>query len=134
MVLSFFVWERSMYKEISLKMANGTNRTIGFLAVGSTPYRYKQLFRQDLLKDITKMINKDRTVSDDADFSVIDKLAFTMNCQAEKKDMNLQNYETFLAWVDGFETSELMDHASEIIGVYLGNKESTSDPKKEVEP
>lgn len=115
-------------------MANGTNRTIGFLAVGSTPYRYKQLFRQDLLKDITKMINKDRTVSDDADFSVIDKLAFTMNCQAEKKDMNLQNYETFLAWVDEFETSELMDHASDIIGVYLGNKESTSDPKKEVEP
>ncbi len=124
-----------MFKEIKMKMANGTEKTLGFLAVGSTPYRYKQLFKQDLLKDISKLMGKDMaSIGDDADFSVIDKLAFVMNCQAENKDLSLQNFDTFLSWVDQFETSGLFNHVAAIVGIYLGNKESTSNPKKEVEP
>lgn len=124
-----------MFKEIKFNMADGTQKTMGFLAVGSTPYRYKQLFKQDILKDITKLTNADLDgVGENADFSIIDKLAYVMNCQAEKKDMNLLNFDTFLEWVDSFETSELLNHASDIIGVYLGNKGSTSNPKKEIEP
>lgn len=87
------------------------------------------------MKDITKLLGKDmETVGEDADFSVTDKLAFIMNCQAEKKDLNCQNFDVFLDWVDQFETSELFNHISDFIGIYLGNKESTSNPKKEVEP
>lgn len=124
-----------MYKEISLKLSDGRTKEFGFLAVGSTPYRFKQLFKQDLMKEITKLLNKDfNSIGDDADFSVTDKLAFVMNCQAEKKDLNNQNFDLFLEWVDQFETSELFDHISDFIGIYLGNKESTSTPKKEVEP
>lgn len=124
-----------MYKTIKMKLADGTKKEFGFLAVGSTPYRYKQIFKQDLMRDISKLINKDLdAIGDDADFSVTDKLAFVMNCQAEKIDLNLQNNDTFLEWVDQFETAELFNHISDFIGIYLGNKGSTSNPKKEVEP
>lgn len=124
-----------MYKTIKLKMADGTEKDFGFLAVGSTPYRFKQLFKEDLMKSLTKLMNsKFDGIGDEADFSVTDKLAFVMNCQAEKKDLNLQNFDSFLEWVDQFDSSELFDHISEFIGIYLGNKESTSEPKKEVEP
>lgn len=124
-----------MFKTIKMTMADGTSKDFNFLAVGSTPYRYKQLFKQDLMKDITKLINKNLDfIGEDADFSVTDKLAFVMNCQAEKKDLNLQNFDTFIEWVEQFDASTLFEHISDFIGIYLGNKESTSEPKKEVEP
>lgn len=116
-------------------MADDTTKDFGFLAVGTTPYRYKQIFGKELMVDISHLINKDmESISENADFSVSDKLAFIMNCQAEKKDMNCQNFDTFLEWVEQFDASDLFNHMSEFIGIYLGNKESTSKPKKEVEP
>lgn len=124
-----------MFKTIEMKMADGSKQNFDFLAVGSTPYRYKQLFRQDLMLEITKLANSDfSAIGENADFSVSDKLAYVMNCQAEHKDMNKLNFDSFLDWVDQFETSELFNHISDIIGIYIGNKESTSEPKKEVEP
>lgn len=124
-----------MFKTMTLKLADGNEKEFGFLAVGSTPYRYKQLFKQDLMLEITKFVNSDFDgIGANADFSVVEKLAFVMNCQSEKKDLNCQNFDTFLEWVDQFETSELFDHITDILGIYLGNKESTSEPKKEDEP
>lgn len=124
-----------MFKTITMLMADDTKKEFGFLAVGTTPYRYKQIFGKDLMLDITKLVNKDfDSVGADADFSVSDKLAFVMNCHAEKKDLNCQNFDSFLEWVDQFDASDLFNHMSEFIGIYLGNKESTSNPKKEVEP
>lgn len=124
-----------MFKTITMKMADGTTKDFDFLAVGSTQYRYKQLFKQELMRDITKMVNADTNdIGNDADFTVSDKLAFIMNCQAEKKDLNNQNFDTFLEWIEQFDSSELIKHMGEFIGIYLGNKESTSEPKKEDEP
>lgn len=123
-----------MFKELTLTMADGSEKSFGFLAVGTTQYRYKQIFGGDLLKQITKIVNRDLDyIGDDADFSVTDKLAFIMNCQAEKKDMNCQNFDTFLDWVEQFDSSTLFDHLGDFIAIYLGNKESTSDPKKDNE-
>lgn len=123
-----------MFKELKLTMADGSEKSFGFLAVGTTQYRYKQIFGGDLLKQITKIVNRDLDyIGDDADFSVTDKLAFIMNCQAEKKDMNCQNFDTFLNWVEQFDSSTLFDHLGDFINIYLGNKESTSDPKKDNE-
>lgn len=124
-----------MFKTIRMTMADGTQKDFDFLAVGSTQYRYKQLFKQELMRDITKMVNAEsNSIGNDADFTVSDKLAFVMNCQAEKKDLNNQNFDTFLEWIEQFDSSELIKHMGEFIGIYLGNKESTSEPKKEVEP
>lgn len=123
-----------MYKTLKLKLNDGTSKEFGFLAVGSTQYRYKQIFGSDLMKGLTKLINREtNSTSEDADFSVSDKLAFVMNCQAEKKDMNMQNFDTFLDWVEQFDASSLLNHMGDFISIYIGNKASTSKPKKENE-
>lgn len=127
----YFSGENNMFKTVKLKLENGTTKEFGFLAVGSTQYRYKQIFGRDLMQDMTKMVNSETgSFSDDIDFSVSDKLAFIMNCQAEKKDMNCQNFDTFLEWVDQFDSASLLSHMSDFVSIYIGNKASTSKPKK----
>lgn len=124
-----------MFRTLKMTLADGTEKEFNFLAVGSTQYRYKQLFRTDLMKDLTNLVNRDLDyIGDDADFSVTDKLAFIMNCQAEKVDMNNQNFDTFLEWTDQFDAASLYEHIRDFISIYIGNKESTSNPKKEIEP
>lgn len=124
-----------MFKTLSMKLSDGkTEKEFSFLAVGSTPYRYKQIFRSDLMKDITNLINGEmNAIGDNADFSVTDKMAFIMNCQAEKMDMNNLNFDMFIEWLDQFDSSALVEHIYDFINIYLGNKESTSNPKKEGE-
>lgn len=120
-----------MFKQIRLKLADGTSKTFDFLAVGSTPYRYKQIFGKDLMNDLTKLVGSDlNTINSEADFSVSDKLAFIMNCQADKRDMNCQNFDTFIEWVDQFDAATLVNHMGDFVSIYIGNKASTSKPKK----
>lgn len=121
-----------MFKTLNLTLADGSTKEFGFLAIGTTSYRYRQLFGTDLMKDITKIVNRTMDFfGDDADFSVTDKLAFIMNCQAEKKDMNTINFDMFLEWLEQFDSATLFDHFNDFISIYLGNKGSTSNPKKE---
>ena len=54
-----------------------------------------------------------------------------MNSQAEGKDMNQLNFDSFLEWADQFAGAELITHAPEIIELYLGNKITKSIPKKD---
>jgi len=124
-----------MFKTISLVLSDGeTKKDFNFLAVGTTSYRYKQIFRSDLMKDITRLVNRELDfIGDEADFSVTDKLAFIMNCQAEKMDMNNLNFDMFIEWLEQFDSATLFAHLNDFINIYLGNKESTSNPKKEGE-
>lgn len=121
-----------MYKTLLMTLADGeTKKEFSFLAVGTTAYRYKQVFRSDLMKDITNLVNRNLDyIGENADFSVTDKLAFIMNCQAEKMDMNCINFDMFIEWLEQFDASSLFDNFNEFINIYLGNKESTSNPKK----
>lgn len=124
-----------MFKVLTMTLADGeTKKEFGFLAVGTTAYRYRQVFRTDLMKDITNLINGSLdAIGDNADFSVSDKLAFIMNAQAEKKDMNNLNNDMFIEWLEQFDSITLVEHINDFIGIYLGNKKSTSNPKKEDE-
>lgn len=123
-----------MFQTLELKLADGTNKEFNFMAVGSTPYRYKQIFGKDLMIELTKLMgNESNKVNENADFSVSDKLAFIMNCQAEKKDMNCQNFDSFIEWIEQFDASTLINHMGDFVSIYIGNKASTSKPKKEDE-
>ena len=82
-----------MYQEISLRLNDGSEQKFPFLATGTTAYRYKQVFHQDLMILLNKMENSE---DDQTDMTVGDKLAFIMNAQAEKKDMNRLNVDAFL--------------------------------------
>ncbi len=124
-----------MYKQIKMRMTDGSIQDIPFMATGSTPIRYRMMYHADLTKDLTKLINaSNMTLSDDADLIVLDRLAFLMNCHAEHRDMNALDPNELVDWLDKFEAGEMLGHVNEIIAIYLGNKESTSEPKKDDEP
>ena len=96
-----------MYQEISLRLNDGSEQKFPFLATGTTAYRYKQVFHQDLMILLNKMENSE---DDQTDMTVGDKLAFIMNAQAEKRDMNTLNVDAFLEWADQFDGAELFLH------------------------
>jgi hypothetical protein len=115
-----------MYKEINLKCLDGT-QPFKFLATGTTAYRFKQVFHQDLMILLNKM-EKDQ--DDQTDMTVGDKLAFIMNAQAEGKEMKELNIESFLEWADQFDGAELFMHMQEFVIMYIGSRKTTSVPKK----
>ena len=120
-----------MYQEISLRLVDGSEQKFPFLSTGTTAYRYKQVFHQDLMILLNKMENSE---DDQTDMTVGDKLAFIMNAQAEKRDMNKLNEDAFLDWADQFDGAELFLHMQEMqefVTLYLGSRRTTSKPKKE---
>ena len=123
-----------MYGKVNLKLADGTEKEFGMLATGTTAYRYKQIFKGELMRYVTKLVNKELDyVGENADCSCVDKLAFIMNCTAEGKDLNKQNFTSFLAFMEQLDSGAIINAMGDIISIYLGNKESTSEPKKEEE-
>lgn len=48
-----------MYQEISLRLSDGSEQKFPFLATGTTAYRYKQAFHQDLMILLNKMENSE---------------------------------------------------------------------------
>ena len=117
-----------MYQEITLKTCGEGEKSFPFLATGTTAYRYKQVFHQDLMILLNKMENSE---DDQTDMTVGDKLAFIMNAQAEKRDMNKLNEDAFLEWADQFDGAELFLHRQEFVTLYLGSRRTSSKPKKE---
>ncbi len=116
-----------MYKEIDLQTQEGTKK-FAFLATGTTAYRFRQVFHKDLMVTLNNMENLD---NGNADTSVGDELAYIMNAQAEKKDLNTLNLEGFLSWADQFDGATLFLHMQEFVSMYLGTRKTTSIPKKE---
>lgn len=122
-----------MFRQINLITNDGEEKAFKFLATGTTAYRYRQIFHQDLMVQLSKMrAFQDNSASDEAaDSTIFDKLAFIMNAQAEGKNMNTLNFDSFLEWADQFAGMELITHAPEIIELYLGSKITKSVPKKD---
>ena len=122
-----------MFRQINLITNDGEEKAFKFLATGTTAYRYRQIFHQDLMVQLSKMrAFQDNSASDEAaDSTIFDKLAFIMNAQAEGKNMNTLNFDSFLEWADQFAGMELITHAPEIIELYLGSKVTKSTPKKD---
>ena len=122
-----------MYKEIKLLTNDGEEKAFKFLASGTTAYRYRQVFNQDLMVQLSKMkVYQEKGASDETvDATLFEKLAFIMNAQAEGKDMKTLNFDSFLEWVDQFPGMEILTHAPEIIELYLGTKVTKSVPKKD---
>lgn len=132
---AFFLFqkgEKKVFTTINMIMADGTTKEFEFVSNGLTQYRYKQLTGQDLMKSITKLINRDLDyIGDDADFTCVDYLAYIMNMSATKADMNRLNTNMFYEWIEQFDSSNALAIYTDIINAYFGTKKSTSEPKKE---
>ena len=64
----------------------------------------------------------------------VSKMAYIMNRQAEKAEMNKLNFETYLDWLEQFETLTFLTHALDFISLYMDNREGTSALKKSPAP
>lgn len=121
-----------MYAEIKLKTAEGGERTVGMMANAAIPIRYRNIFRKDLMADLTKMISDPESLNADAMNGITDmvpQLAFVMAMAADKRDMKILSYEMFIEWMEQFSAEAFTDKSAEIIGIYFGNTGSESEAK-----
>lgn len=100
-------------------------KEIELVANAASPYRFKQIFRDDFLK---RAIDTSGNEAESIDLFV--KMGFVMAKQAEKADFSKLNEESFFAWLEEFEPSDVQLAAGDIANIYAGNTETKSTPKK----
>jgi len=126
-----------MFSVIDIMGSDGKALPVEFLANAATPRRYKAVFGEDLLQ---KFVNA-KTEEGGKEYYNIDflhELAFIMAFQAKAKDdkavrLDKLNYNSFLNWLEAFDSMAIEDKASDIIDVYLGNSKTSSEAKKNIE-
>lgn len=123
-----------MYKEVELTKNNGEAIKLPFKTTGTTAYRYRQVFRKDLMPLISKLVSDDENINKESDMLVAQELAFIMNKQAEGRDMSTVTFEEYLTWIEQFSSECLIQNISTFITMYTGSKNTLSEPKKEDEP
>lgn len=101
---------------------------VEMVANAASPYRFKQIFREDFLKRAIET-NGDETASVD----LFVKMGFIMAKQAEKADFDKLNEDSFFEWLEGFEPSDVQIAAGEIANIYAGNAETKATPKKKAD-
>lgn len=113
-----------MFKEVKIG-----DVTVPMIANGATPYRYRLLFKKDLITEFQNAESDPAKVT-----ACIPELAFIMAKAAESKegkaDMNLLNEETYLSWLEQFGPLDLPLAADDILSLYTGNQITTATPKK----
>ena len=98
-------------------------KELEFAANAATPIRYKQIFKSDLMKEFEDPEKMEY-------YSVVTQLAYVMNRQATKKGFSNASFEDFVNWLSGFSPLAFTDAVEEILAVYTGSEETTSEPKK----
>lgn len=109
-----------MYREIMIG-----EKSIPMKANAATPIRFRQVFHKDILKELTEA-EKNTALAMDS----ISQLAFIMAMSGNGSDMSKLNEDTYIAWLEQFETFDLINASEAIVDVYLGNTPTTSDAKK----
>lgn len=103
-------------------------RELNFTANAATPFRYKQLFHEDilqLLQSNSKAEENQILLSD-----TITKLAYIMNAQAEKKDMNCISFDDFMTWLEDFNPLDFVMEGAALMEIYLASAATTVEGKK----
>lgn len=119
-----------MYKEIEIELADGTVQMMPFKACGTTSIRYHQFTHSEILKDVGIPNTPDNYYALDSAYS---KLAYIMNKQATAKtvaDMNSISEDDYFEWLENFASLEFATKSAQLLDIYLNNKETTVDSKK----
>ena len=126
-----------MFQIITLPGCDGQDIEVGFLANAATPRRYKAIFGDDLLhKFMGAEVEIDGRKVYNIDF--LQELAYVMAMQsAAKSDSKVKleklNENTFLDWLEQFDSMAIENNASAIVSVYIANTEVSSEAKKNIE-
>jgi len=97
-------------------------------ANAATPYRFKQIFHEDLFQIFqaaSKVQGDNYELAD-----TVTKLTYIMSKQADNADMNGLSEEDFLAWLERFAPMDLLMNSEEIIGFYMSTTSGSVAPKK----
>lgn len=110
-----------MFKTIEID-----GKELEFAANAATPFRYKQVFKSDLF-----YVLSDEKRAEEQGAEAIMRLAYIMNKQAEKADMNKLNEDDFIAWLEGFSAMAFVNASEDIINAYMESTVGTATPKEE---
>ena len=104
-------------------------KEINLLANAATPIRYKMVFGEDIMVTFNQINNNKRDSGEILD--ITSQLAYIMNCQAECDKNELKNIsrETYIEWLEDFDSMAFVNASEAIINVYLGQTETTSKSK-----
>lgn len=62
----------------------------------------------------------------------VSQMAYIMHEQASRTDMSKISFSSYMDWLEQFDTMEFLAHTMDFISLYMGQRASTSSPKKEV--
>ncbi len=105
------------------------DKEVQMLSNGATPYRFKQVFKKDLLKFFSDAVNGKSEDGEAADMAI--KLGFLMAMQAKKVNLNTLSEEDFITWLEDFEANDMILASENILALYNGNASQDSESKKE---
>ena len=111
------------------KIISINGKGVGFKATASTTKRYREKFRRDLFKDISKLIPKfnEGEMGID-DLECFENIAYIMAWQYDNTIPSDPN-----EWLDQFEMFSIYLVLPQIIELWGLNVEQTENPKKKVE-
>ena len=113
-----------MRKELEMTMEDGSTKHVVFEANGATAILYRMTFHQDL------MVTMNSLSGEKMDTLVGAKLGYIMNAQASGNTGNL-SMDDFIHWAAGFDGLSLIEKLDQLVSIYLGNRATTSEAKKE---
>lgn len=139
-----------MYKEVKLLGSDGNERNVPMKATAATPYRFRQAFHEEIPVSDNKhaifagiMIEMGIKSLDDDDVLIkanecmekakekIRRLAYIMAMAAKGEKMDELNFDKYLDWIDGFESSAFTEEKEEEIwSVYQDSTKNSSVAKK----
>ena len=97
-----------------------------FTGNAATPYRYKQVFHNDILKTFVEQGTSMET-------DRIMELAFIMHMQADgctNEDYTSTTSDDYVAWLENIDFSEFLTVMPEILGVWVDTSKQESAAKK----
>ncbi len=107
-----------MYREIVIG-----EKTVPMMCTALTPKTAYEFFNQDFLSVIGKDLDGGQLVD------LAEKLGFVMAMRAADRDMKKLQESDFDKWLDGLEFGDLMEAASEIVGLYVATTKPKIVPK-----
>lgn len=99
-------------------------RETAFTSNAATPIRYRQIFGEDLMTAITQ------TGASSLSLDMVKRLAYVMALQGAGGDFRGASEETLISWLEDYEEMDFIDHAQDIISIWIDSSKRTSTAKK----
>lgn len=110
-------------------------KEVELLSNAATPYRFKQVFGKDLIRFFTEAATSKDYADDTETVVTAQQMAYIMARQADG-DLSKLSEDDFLQWMEQFDPLPFnnFDTVLQVMSAYTGQTQTTSEPKKKVDP